>query len=406
MSTPLVDVVIVSWNGRDDTIRAVEAVLEQIGGGAGQVPDARVIVVDNGSSDGTWEAVLAMDDRVRCVRLASNRGFTGGIASGVDASDAELVIFLNNDALPEPGWLEAMVARLSASDLDVIAASGRIVSYEGDRIDFIGGSMTFDGHAFQHDFRRPVGSVREPGPGTELLFACGGNMIVRRKEFADLGGFDDDYFAYLEDVDFGWRCWLSGFRVVYEPAGLVRHRSSATSDRLGNYERGVLFERNALQTVIKNCDDDLLREISGPVFLTLLHRMHRYVVDLNGDTSRLQRPAFDGTQAGADSPGRARRLLARLFGRREETVIDDPLTVMQFRAVDWFLRNSEHVMAKRSTVQSRRTRSDAEIFARFPMLEVPTYHGDADLFRSSLFAALRPRSARIERRTLEELMQR
>jgi hypothetical protein len=405
VSVPTVDVIIVSWNGRDDTMNAVEAVLAQIGSGAGQFPAARVTVVDNGSIDGTWESVLALGGRVRCVRLDSNRGFTGGIAAGADVSDAEMLLFLNNDAIPEPGWLAAMAGSLAEADDDVIASSGRIISYDGTRVDFIGGAMTFDGHAFQHDFRRPVGSVAEPARGEELFFACGGNMIVRRKPYVDLGGFDDDYFAYLEDVDFGWRSWLSGWRMIYEPEGVVRHRSSATSDRLGDFERGVLFERNALQTAIKNYDDELLREIAGPVFLTLLHRSHRYVVDRNPETASLQRPAFDGRNA-EKARGPVQRLIARLRGRSQVTVIDDPLTVMQFRAVDWFLRNRNRVMAKRAEVQKRRKRSDVEIFERFPPLEVPTYHGDDELFSSSLFDALRPRSIQLRRRTLDEMMER
>lgn len=406
MSAPVVDVIIVSWNGREDTLRAVDTVLAQIGSGSKQVPDARVTVIDNGSSDGTWEAMLSRGEKVRCVRLASNRGFTGGIAAGVEISDAEMLLLLNNDAVPEPGWLASMVESLASADDDVIASSGRILSYDGDRIDFVGGAMTFDGHAFQRDFRRPVGSVQEPGRGDELLFACGGNMIVRRRPFVDLGGFDDDYFAYLEDVDFGWRAWLSGMRIVFEPGGLVRHRSSATSDRLGNFERGVLFERNALQTAMKNYDDDLLREIAGPIFLTLLHRTHRYVVDRNPGASALTKPAFEGELSPVKARGRLGRFLDRLRGRPDATVIEDPLTIMQFRAVDWFLRNRDHVMAKRRAVQARRRRTDEEIFSRFPPLEVPTYHGDEELFSSSLFDALRPRTVSLERRTLEELMER
>jgi len=403
---PLVDVIIVTWNGREDTMRAVDAVLDQVGNAAGQVPGVRVTVVDNGSIDGTLDAVLALGGRVRCVRLESNRGFTGGIAAGVDVSDAEFLLFLNNDAIPEPGWLKEMVESLSSADDDVIASSGRIISYDGKRIDFIGGAMTFDGHAFQRDFRRHIGSVPEPRHGEELLFACGGNMIVRREPFVELGGFDDDYFAYLEDVDFGWRAWLSGWRVIYEPDGTVRHRSAATSSKLGDFERGVLFERNALQTAMKNYDDDMLRELAGPIFLTLLHRSHRYVVDRNPETEPLRRPAFEGN----GTPIRPRGLMERVLGRLRRpavtTVIDDPLTVMQFRAVDWFLRNRDRVMMKRCEVQKRRTRNDREIFDRFPPLEVPTYHGDDQLFSSTLFDALRPRSIRTERRTLDELMER
>lgn len=405
MSRPITDVVIVSWNGRDDTLRAVDATLAQIGGGARQVPGARVTVVDNGSTDGTREEVLRRGERVRLIGLAENRGFTGGIAAAAEASDAESLVFLNNDALPEEGWLEALVRGLADADDDVVALAGKIVDYEGRLVDFVDGAMTFDGHAFQPGFRRPLDTIREKPAGSEMLFACGGNMIVRRDEFARLGGFDDDYFAYLEDVDFGWRSWLAGWRVLWEPAATVRHRSSATSNRLGNFERGVLFERNALQTVFKNYDDEHLQKMAGPIFLTLLHRIHRYTVDRNPGTEPLRRPAYGESKHHAGTAASlVDRLLAR-FGYHKGPVISDPLTTMQFRSTHWFFANQQRLTEKRKAVQSMRKRGDAEIFARFAPLLVATYHGDADLFGSELFAAVE-KGLGLRRSTLEELMQR
>lgn len=345
------------------------------------MPGAGVIVIDNGSTDGTAAAVRHACPEAKLVRLAVNRGFTGGIAAGLAASDADHVIFLNNDAVVEAGWLEALTSALRSAPEDVVAASGKIVDPSGTLIDFIGGVLTFDGHAFQRGFRRPLKSVEEPARGSELLFACGGNMIVRRKEFLALGGFDDDYFAYLEDVDFGWRAWLSGYRIIWEPSAIVRHHSSKTSDRLGAFERGVLFERNALQTAIKNLDPRTFDAATSPIFLTLLHRLHRYVIDRNGDTSELTRPAF-----GEEGSTRRRGFLGRF--RRSAPALSDPLTAMQFRAMEWFFRNSERIMAKRSDVQARRKRPDDEIFERFPVHVVPTYHGDEVLMKSTLFRLL------------------
>ena len=80
-------------------------------------------------------------------------------------------------------------------------------------------------------------------------------MAVRREEFLSSGGFDDDYFAYLEDVDFGWRQWILGRRVVAEPRAVARHRGGATGEALGIFSRGYLFEKNAFATVYKNLDD-------------------------------------------------------------------------------------------------------------------------------------------------------
>ncbi|MGA7615634.1 MAG: glycosyltransferase family 2 protein [Thermoanaerobaculia bacterium] len=396
---PNIEVVVISWNGRDDTLRAVEAVAAQIGPGEDQYPDASITVVDNGSKDGTAEAVLRRFPGVKLLELRVNRGFTGGIDAAADASAADSLIFLNNDAVPEPRWLRSFASAMRNAPPDVVAISGRIVDSSATKIDFIGGLLTFDGHAFQRGFRKPIGSVPEPDDGEELLFACGGNMIVRRREFLELGGFDDDYFAYLEDVDFGWRAWLSGYRISFDRSAVVRHKSSATSDRLGAFERGVLFERNALQTAIKNLDPEMLPRFAGPIFLTLLHRLHCYTVDRNQETSPLRRPALDSS-----APGKGRKMLDRLLRRRSGPAIDDPLTVMQFRAMEWFFANSERLMEKRRTVQARRRISDREIFEKFPLFYVPTYHGDEAIMQSALFRALMPEvPSRTSR--LDEIMQ-
>lgn len=333
-------------------------------------------VVDNGSSDGTSEELVKLYPRIRLFRHHQNLGFTGGIASAARASSADLLIFLNNDAVVEPSWFAELVAAMGEALPDVIAIGGKIVDSSATLIDFVGGVITFDGHALQTGFRKDIRAVEQPAAGAELLFACGGNMIVRREHFLELGGFDDDFFAYLEDVDFGWRAWLSGWRILFEPGAVVRHKSAATSARLGNFERGVLFERNALQTAIKNYEDESLQRFAGPIFLSLLHRFHHYVVSRNGQVGTLTASPVGLDNNGSRKPGKA--------------VIEDELTAMQFRAMHWFFENQEKLLRKRLSVQKRRKRSDHEIFERFPIHYVPTYPGDEALMSSALFRLLQP----------------
>jgi len=363
-----------------------------------EVPVAVVGVVDNGSTDGSATAIASRYPTVRLFALEDNRGFTGGIRAGLRASTARNVVFLNNDAIPETGWLAALTKAIDDAPADVISVAGRIVDLAGKNVDFIGGVMTFDGHALQNGFHFPLGSVAEPAPGAELLFACGGNMISRRAPLVDLGGFDDDYFAYLEDVDFGWRSWLSGFRVLYEPRAVVRHASSATSNRIGAFERGVLFERNALQTALKNYDEVALRGTAGAVFFTYLHRLHHFATTRNERIGELRRSPFEGTMPGQRKRGILGRIRGRLFGPPALAKIDDPLTAMQFRALEWILQNQERIAIKRKTVQARRKRPDAEIFARFPLQIVPTYPGDDALMNGALFRMLRPQLPSVDRK--------
>jgi GT2 family glycosyltransferase len=362
-----------------------------------------VTVVDNGSTDGSIGAIATRHPKARLLPLGTNQGFTGGIAAGIARSPARNVIFLNNDATPEPGWLASLTRAIDDAPADVIAVGGKIVDTTGTLIDFIGGVVTFDGHAFQTGFRFPLGSRREPAAGEELLFACGGNMIARREAFAALGGFDDDYFAYLEDVDFGWRSWIAGNRTLYEPAALVRHVSAGTSGKLGDFERGVLFERNALQTVLKNFENATLHDVAGSVFVTYLHRLHHYATERNVDASELTRAPIDVSHR--KRPSLRARLARRLRRRKPLATIDDPLTAMQFRAFEWVIEHGERIAAKREAVQKIRKRSDREILERFPLHVVPTYPGDDELMKSALFRILRPSVPLVER-PLSEIIRR
>jgi GT2 family glycosyltransferase len=385
------EVLIVNWNNRRETLECVAAVEAQLS----DVTGATITVIDNGSTDGSATAITSRHRHVKLFALPANRGFTGGLAAALAGSTARNVIFLNNDAVPEPGWLAALVKAMDEAPDDVVSIGGKIVDPTGTKIDFVGGVLTFDGHAFQNGFRYPVGSRDEPGPGDEILFACGGNMISRRERLMELGAFDDDFFAYLEDVDFGWRTWISGGRVLFEPRATVRHASSTTSNRLGDFERGVLFERNALQTAIKNYEN--LAEAGGAVFFTYLYRLHHYATTRNTEAHELKRPF-----AMPSLPTSRRLRILRQITRRPFLVaIDDPLTAMQFRAFDWIVKNESRLAAKRQDVQRRRKRSDHEIFERFPLHFVPTYPGDHALMESALFRLLRPRLPSVERELRE-----
>lgn len=381
------EIIIVNWNNRRETLECVAAVEAQLA----EVRGASITVVDNGSTDGSTTAVTSRHPGVKLFALPENRGFTGGLAAALKGSTATNVIFLNNDAVPQPGWLAAFVRSIDEAPEDVLSIGGKIVDPTGTKIDFIGGMMTFDGHAFQNGFRYPLGSREEPDAGGELLFACGGNMISRRAPMMELGAFDEDFFAYLEDVDFGWRSWIAGYRVLFAPDALVRHASSTTSNRLGDFERGVLFERNALQTAIKNYEN--LAEAGGSVFFTYLYRLHHYATTRNPEAHELGRPFATP----AHSASRRLKVLRKITRRPFLVPIEDPLTTMQFRAFDWIVKHEAKLAQKRQDVQGRRKRTDREIFERFPLHFVATYPGDDALMRSPLFRLLRPQLPSVDK---------
>lgn len=435
-------IAIVSWNGREHLETCLPAVLDQKVPGFG----IEVLLFDNGSSDGTGNWVRALFPQVRLVESPTNLGFCAANNRLVELAEGEAVVLLNNDTRPRPGWLAALADALASAPADVAAISGQIVDWPGERLDFARGVMTFDGHAFQQDSGCPLASVEQPAAGDELLFACGGNMIVRRDAFLAAGGFDESYFAYLEDVDLGWRLWAAGGRVLYAPDAVVHHRSMATSDRLGNHNRGFLFERNAFLTVYKNYQAGLWERMMPAVQLTLYHRTQTLLVENNPGGDELAIDPYAGQVAdtackegedekvfGQDGPPETSLLEKwRGYGPREffrrgvrkglrlvmPWVFDEPAaqgsdevpcvadgrTLAQLRVVSNLLGHLDRAAVVRRLTQARRKRDDREIFERFALHIVPTYPGDERLFSSAAFGDWLPEDVPIVRRRLDEVM--
>ncbi|HEY8020504.1 MAG TPA: glycosyltransferase family 2 protein [Thermoanaerobaculia bacterium] len=438
-----VSVAILSWNGRQHLETCLAALAAQDDPG---IP-WEILVLDNGSTDGTAAWVARAYPGVRLLASPLNLGFCAGNDRLVAAADGDAVAFLNNDTRPAPGWLAALVEALAAAPADVAAVSGRILDWEGERLDFGRGVMTFDGHAFQLDFRRPLGVARVPEAGEELFFACGGNMLVRRASFLAAGGFAEEYFAYLEDVDLGWRLWAGGERVLFAPAAVVHHRSNATSDLLGLYNRGFLFERNAFLTAYTNYEAGLWERMMPALLLTFLSRTQALLTDHNpgGSTLRIDpyagwiantapagskkapsqpvqhapEPALPARPSAFTPAGFATRL--REYGARDllrrawrklrpasstpYPILDDERTLAQLRALNYLLGHLDSAADRRAAVQRRRRRPDREILARFPPYLVPTYPGDAELFASPGFEAWLPKDLPLVRAVLGEIME-
>jgi GT2 family glycosyltransferase len=427
-----------------------------------------VLVFDNGSKDGTVEWLRREwgsggRPAVRVVASPVNVGFCAANNRLVEGAEGDAVALLNNDTRPRPEWLAALVAALAGAPADVAAVYGMLVDWAGERVDVGGGVMYIDGHAFQLGFRRPLagpGAAEVPADGAELPFACGGNLLVRRQSFLAAGGFDESYFAYLEDVDLGWRLWAGGERVLFARDAVVHHRSSATSDLLGLYNRGFHFERNALLTAFKNYEEGLWQRMMPAILLAFAHRTQHLLVHANPGGASLALDPYAGhiadtaapgavaatgaTAAAVEPPARladhaepparladlperwrrygtvelGRRLAARLgreiASRRPRLVqapapppvplLTDERTVAQLRAGSWLLAHLDGAAESRRRVQSRRRRPDADYLARFPPYLVPTYPGDAELFASPGFRSLLPDEPELVVRRLDEVM--
>jgi GT2 family glycosyltransferase len=377
-----------------------------------------VVVVDNGSADRCGEEARRRYPWAHVVRSEHNTGFAGGVHLGVEAASGDVLVLLNDDAAAEPGLAEAHLETLAANPRAAVSA-GRLTSWDGRKHDFVRGGVTFDCHAFQLGQGFEVTEIESPAPGTELPFACGGNMAIRRSDWEASGGFDRELFAYFEDVDLGWRLWAVGREVVAAPDAVARHRCAATSAALGDLRRGVLFERNALRTFFACADDDCRAAFGPAVLATFLHRMTSFAKE----RPELEQAVAD-VIASAAPPSRgerwrrrlrdegvtgcARHLLARsLLGSRVgNPVLEDGLLLMQLRAAQGFFAGLDRTEERRAELAALRAMPDREILTRFPRLIVPTYAGDKEFFASDGFATLLPDGWPVEHMSLDEVMKR
>jgi GT2 family glycosyltransferase len=216
--------VVLTWNGREDTLPCL-ASLES----APDRPDA-IVVVDNGSSDGTAEAVRERFPEVELVRSEENLGFAGGNNLGLERArqlGADHVLVLNNDAEVEPGAVRALVEEAERR-LDAGSLGSKILFAEPPDLIWFAGAR-FDPRAGYNG--RQLG-YRERDDGRydavhETDRACGAAMLVPRAVLDAVGGFDEELFLYSEDVEWSLRARRAGYRHYVVPASVVRHRVSA-----------------------------------------------------------------------------------------------------------------------------------------------------------------------------------
>ncbi|HVV25575.1 MAG TPA: glycosyltransferase family 2 protein [Candidatus Saccharimonadales bacterium] len=222
-----VAVVVPNWNGADQLGACLDSLLAQS-------LKARVIVVDNGSSDGSLE-LLEKYPSVEVIRHQKNLGFTGGVNTGFKrAMELKLryVAAFNNDAVADKHWLEQLVAALSQHPKVGIVTS-KILTADGKKIDSTGDYLTVWGLPYPRG--RGESDIDKYDEDTEIFGASGGASLYRVSMLEAIGLFDDDFFAYYEDVDLSFRAQLAGWQVRYEPRAVAYHRIGATSGKIKGF---------------------------------------------------------------------------------------------------------------------------------------------------------------------------
>lgn len=240
---PRVSVVIPSWNGRDELAGVLDSLARQ------HFRDFETVVVDNGSADGSVDYLAESWPGVRVLALDRNHGFAAAVNGGIGISGSEYVALVNNDVELEPHWLEAVIAALDRFPQAGSVASKLLDWSQRNVLDGAGDLVGWDGYCV----RRGKGE-RDRGQydgSRTVLSACAAAALYRREALDDVGEFDERFFAYIEDVDWGLRAQLAGWDCVYEPAAVAYHVGGASSSRISGFE---LFHchRNIVSMMAKN----------------------------------------------------------------------------------------------------------------------------------------------------------
>jgi GT2 family glycosyltransferase len=242
--SPYVTVAVPNWNGERFLNLCLTSLRRQ------SFEDFETILVDNGSTDASVDFVKRNFPEVRVVSLTHNQGFSAAVNAGIQASEAEYVVLLNNDTEVDPGWLEALV-RAAESHPEAGLFASKLVDFHDRRIlDGAGDALRRSGLPYRIGHRELDRGQFEKE--TFVFSACAAGALYRRAMFEEIGLFDEDFLSYCEDGDLSFRAQLFGYRCLYVPGSVVYHFGSASTGGKRSSTNTRLGTQNSLNLLVKN----------------------------------------------------------------------------------------------------------------------------------------------------------
>ena len=218
-------VVIPNYNG----IKYIEACLKSLFDAMDNEYQFEIVVVDNGSDDGSLEVVREKFPKVRLVELGENTGFAYAVNRGIEESSTEYVLLLNNDIVVDDCMVQFLEEALDDEPNAFSINSLMISMANNELVDGAGDYYCALGWAFAYWKDKPVMKMKRGLHRRKLFSCCGGASIYRKSVFKEIGMFDEEHFAYLEDVDIGYRARIAGYTNLLEMAAMCEHAGSGSS---------------------------------------------------------------------------------------------------------------------------------------------------------------------------------
>jgi len=264
-NSPLISVVVLNWNGQQVVEKCLKSLHEQT------YDPLELIVVDNASTDGSAKLVKNGFPEVKLIVNKTNLGFGGGNNVGIKASQGRYIMMLNNDTRLDPHCIEELRRCIEENDRYGACASKILLEYGDNLIDAAGIVICPDGLSIGRGRLEKGDRYDEE---VEVFFASDCACLYRREMLEDIGLYDEDFFAYADETDMGWRAQLAGWKCIYNPKAVVYHFHSASAGTYSPF-KAYLVERNRIWVALK----------SFPILLLVLGQFYtfwRYLLQAYG----------------------------------------------------------------------------------------------------------------------------
>ncbi len=319
----IISVVIVNYNGRTYLEACLDSVLKT------QYDNFEIIVIDNGSSDSSQDYLRKISiekPSIKCIFNQENFGPSKARNQGAAKAQGEFIAFIDNDTLVDPEWLKEAIKVFIAEPKIGACQCKLIIEGTDNLIDSIGEYLGQNGFLVQAVLPAEEKDLGQHNTINDIFAAKSAGMLVRKDLFIKIGGFDEDYFIYLEESDLCWRVWLAGYRVVLACNSIVYHKFGTSSvvlpDKI-NYLTKFHGTKNYITTLFKN-----------PGLKNLLQMLPVHICIWI-----------------------AVALIFFFKGQFKSTE-------WIFQGIFWNIKNFKKIIAKRASIQSQRVRSDKEIFPK------------------------------------------
>jgi hypothetical protein len=267
MDVPLLSIIVINYNGAEYITNCLES-LKTL-----SYPNKEIILIDNNSKDNSIEIVRTSLPEVKIIKNKKNLGFAKGANLGIKLSRGEYIAILNNDIEVDKDWASGLITHLIYYK-DIAACSSKILMLDDRKIICnAGGQMDILGYGYDRGMYEQDNAQYDVI--SEQIFATGAAMIIKKSLLNEIGYFDEKFFMYHEDVDWGWRAWLFGYRILYIPTLLAYHKFEASSKLyLRRDAKAYYGDRYRIRSLLKNYDYKTLIKIAKK----LLNRQLLYII--------------------------------------------------------------------------------------------------------------------------------